>query len=272
MVKAGRKKVAIAVIGCGVMGSAFARHFAKSHAVVLYDKDAKRAEALSKQIKATLRKEISKAVKGADVVLLAVKPKDLSQAAKSISSLMSKNQLIISILAGIPLATLKKYFPVGHLLRIMPNLALTSGQGIIGLVDDEKFAPEMKKLADSLMSDMGLLAWIPESKMEALASLAASGLGFAFLIIEALMEGGIAMGFTPFESREYVIKMWEGALALMKSSGKHPADLKLQIASPAGTTIAGLRVMEKSGVRAGIIDALIATYQRGSTLLSDVEK
>lgn len=262
----------IVVIGCGIMGTAFARQFAKKEQVILCDQDKKWAKELSAELNCHFEERLTDAVQDADGILLAVKPKDLPSLAKTIAPALPEGKFVISILAGIPLSILKKFFPLASLLRIMPNLALTCGEGVIGLVDDDHLTESMKKQAEALFKGMGLLAWMPESKVEALTALTASGIGLIFLMIEAMVEGGIFMGFNAPESKELVIKAIEGAVALLKKTGQHPAELKLNISSPGGTTIAGLKEMEDRGVRSGIINALLASHQRGVRMLNDLEK
>lgn len=262
----------IAVIGCGNMGSAFARHFAKNHCVLLCDRNLPKTQALAKEIKALFEEEVSVAIREADVVLLGFKPKDLSAFAKKGAVSFTEGKILISILAGTPLSLLKKHFPKPTLVRTMPNLALVFGQGVIGVVDDGHFSPEQKQQIDSLFEGMGLIAWMPEEKIDALTALSGSGIGFVLVMIEAMIDGGVHLGFTAKESREIVLKTMEGAVALMKESGKHPAELKLQIASPGGTTIAGLKAMEEEGVRSGIVHALVACYEKALEIGKKQEK
>lgn len=254
------------------MGTAFAKEFAKKEQVILCDQDKKRAKELSTELNCSFEERLTDAVQDADEILLAVKPKDLPALAKTIAPALAEGKFVISVLAGVPLSILKNFFPLASLLRIMPNLALTCGEGVIGLVDDGHLAESVKKRAEALFEGMGLLAWMPESKVEALTALTASGIGLVFLMIEAMMEGGIFMGFNARESKELVLKAIEGAIALLKKTGLHPAELKLNISSPAGTTIAGLKEMEDRGVRSGIINALLASHQRGLQIFSDSEK
>lgn len=256
----------IAVIGCGVMGGAIAKHFAGRHSVFLYDQDKRKASHLAEAIRGVAATTLAEALQDSEAVLLAIKPKDLSGFAKEAEPFLSKGQLIMSILAGTSVDTLKKCFPHGVILRTMPNLALTCGKGIVGLVDDGSLADEKKRQIEELLNGLGLLTWLPENKIEALTALAASGPAFIYVILEAMIESGITMGFAPKESEEYASMMIEGAIALLRHTGKHPADIKWQIASPGGTTIAGLNEMEERGVRSGIIKTFLATYKRAQNL------
>lgn len=259
----------IAVIGCGVMGSAFARHFAKKHSVLLCDRDEERAGALAKEIGGVYHKSVSQAVKEADVVLLAVKPKDLSTIAADVSA-FSKGKIVMSILAGTSVAALKPHFPTAIVVRAMPNLGMLCEQGVTGLVDDAELSAEAKKKVEAIMEGAGLNLWLSENKLEAITALSGSGIGFIFVIIEAMIDGGIYLGFTSAESREIVLKTLEGAVALMRETGKHPAELKQQISSPGGTTAAGLKTMEEAGVRSGIIKTLTASHEKALKMAKEL--
>lgn len=253
----------IAVIGCGVMGSALARHFSKKNQLILCDHSPAKSAALAKELKATAYERVSDAIQEAEVVVLAMKPKDLPALAKSAGVVFTENQLLISVLTGVSYSMLRKYFPLVSVLRIMPSIAMAYQTGVIGLAKDADISQELKKRAEELLQGAGMLAWIPENKMEALTALTGSGPAFIFLLMEAMVEAGIYMGFAPDEAKDLVLNMMEGSLSLIKETGKHPAELKWQVASPAGTTIAGLKAMEAAGVRAGVMNTFVAAYERG---------
>ena len=256
----------IAVIGCGAMGSAFAKHFAQKHTLLLCDRDEEKGKALATELGGTYLEEPLQAAKQADVVLLAVKPKDLPMIAEEIAPALKKGKILISILAGTPVAALKRHFPSAAIVRTMPNLGLMCGAGVMGLADTEDLTPETKQSVNALIEGMGLNLWMQENKIEAITALSGSGIGFVLVLIEAMIDGGVHLGFTSSEAREIVLKTMEGAIALMRETGKHPAELKLQISSPGGTTIAGLKAMEEAGVRAGIMKAMVACYEKALSM------
>ena len=256
----------VTVIGCGVMGSAFARHFAKSNKVLLCDSDKVRGSTLAQEIKGTFHEDVAAAVHEADIVLLAVKPKDLSAIGAALGSDVHHKKVLVSILAGTSVLDLKHYFPSCAIVRTMPNLALTCGEGVMGLVDDGHITADVKKDVENLLNGIGLIAWMPESKLDALTALSGSGIGFILVMIEAMIDEGVNLGFTPKEATNFVLQTIQGAAALMRETGKHPAELIKQIASPGGTTMAGLKVMEETGVRAGIIATLNACYNKAVSM------
>lgn len=255
----------IAVIGCGVMGTAFARHFAKmKQALILCDHDQEKAQKLAKELKGSFQKDPGKAIEQADVVLLAIKPKDFASFAKSAAPHFKNEKILISIVTGPTVDTLRRNFPKAAIVRTMPNLALAYGQGVIGVVDD--ITPAVKKKIEKLLEGIGLVAWMSEDKLDGLIALSGSGIGFVLVMIEAMIDGGVHLGFASSEAREIVLKTFEGAVALLRESGKHPAELKLQIASPGGTTISGLKALEKEGVRSGIGHAMDVCYEKALSM------
>jgi pyrroline-5-carboxylate reductase len=265
----GGLKMKIAVIGCGVMGSAFARHFAKAHSVLLSDHNPLKSQWLANEIGASFQENLSDAVQGADVILLAIKPKDLPSVAKTTADFFTKDKILMSILAGTPLALLRKNFISASIVRTMPNLALLYGQGVMGIVEDGHLSLQVRQTVEFLLEGIGLIAWMSEEKIDALTALSGSGIGFILVMIEAMIDGGVHLGFTAEESREFVLKTMEGTVALMRGSGKPPAELKSQIASPGGTTIAGLKVLEEEGVHSGIVHALVACYEKALSMAKD---
>jgi pyrroline-5-carboxylate reductase len=263
----GEGAMKIAVIGCGAMGGALAKHLSAQHALSLCDSNAALRAQLASQLAASECASLKDALREAEAVVLAVKPKDLAAVSREIAPELTAQQMVISVLAGTSLETLRKHLPRASLLRIMPNLALTCNRGVIGLVQESPLAGDWAQRAEGLLQGLGYVFWLPEEKLEALTSLAASGPAFILIMIEALIEGGIAMGFTSQDARELVLHTIEGTVALLRASGAHPAAIKWQIASPAGTTIAGMQEMEAAGVRAGIARALTAAYFQAKKML-----
>ena len=252
----------IAIIGCGNMGSALARHLSKGASLILCDRGKEKGSALAKEIGAQFVEHPVDAIKQADWVILAIKPKDLAHLAPQLE--LTEKQTLFSILSGATIATLKKLFGKPSIIRMMPNTAVSIGKGIIGFAEEGKTSENKKQEIEKMFSSLGVLYWIPENKMDAFAALAASSPAFGFLIIEAMMNAGVSLGFSAQQSKEIVMAMFEGCIALLRASPhKHPAELKLQITSPGGTTIEGIYALEAGGIRKAIFDAMTATHQKG---------
>lgn len=245
------------------MGSSFARRFAeKGHEIVLCDHAFVKGEALATELGAKFYAAPNDAVKEADIVLLAIKPKDLEKIAGEIKL---DGQILLSILAGTSAKRLKEYFPKAKIVRAMPNLALTQGEAVIALVGDELSIDAHNQIDDLLMG-LGLIFWTQEDKIDVITALSGSGPAFVLAMIEAMTETGIELGLTAIESQELVLQTMLGAVALLKANPGHPGQIRWQISAPGGTTIAGQAAFEESGVRSGIRKTILATYARAKEL------
>lgn len=256
----------LAIIGCGNMGKGLAELLGPFHQIDLCDHHRERTQEVAKKINGEVHENPVKAVENAQFIFLAIKPQNLKELAHHIVAHLRPNQVIISLLAGTTLTTLFHHFPNSTIARIMPNLAMISAAGVIGLVDSPNLSSELKGELNSLLSPLGLLYWLKENQIDALTSLTASGPAFIFALIEAMTEAGVAMGFQAKEAQELILQMLQGCVALLQKTDHHPAKLKWQIASPSGTTIAGLRVLEKENVRSGLIETFLAAHQRAKEL------
>ncbi|MBS3904964.1 MAG: pyrroline-5-carboxylate reductase [Simkania sp.] len=257
----------ITTIGCGTMGGALSRRLSSKNLLTLFDRDPLKASSLATEIGAGAAPSLTKAIEGAEIVLLAIKPKDLEALAKEMLPHLAKETLVISILAGISVNTLERFFPKQPVLRIMPNLAVTCEKGIIGVVEPSDMSERFHEKIKELFGCMGLLIFLPENKIDALTAIAASAPAFVFHCVEAMTEGGIFLGFPAELSLEIILQVFEGAIALLRETKEHPAALKWKVASPGGTTIEGLKVLEEQKVHYALIQALQATYLKATSIL-----
>lgn len=256
----------IAIIGCGNMGRGLAQRLSTAHQLFLYDRNIEKSAILAQEGYGKGCKNLQEVIDSSELVILAIKPQNLKESAPLISQNLNENQMIISLLAGTPLSTLKNYFPHSQIIRMMPNLALIHGEGIIGLSHHGKISKEVLDNLTNTFELLGKVYWLQEDKIDAITSLAGSGPAFIFTMIEAMIDAGIAMGFNVKEAQGIVFQMIKGSLTLLEKSNKHPGELKWQIASPEGTTIAGLKKLEEQSLRSGIIHTFLAAYERSKQL------
>lgn len=250
----------ISIIGCGTMGSGLAQQLVQKNQLFFYDRHSEKATALADKGFGHACRQMQEAVEAAQIVLLAIKPQNLKEAAGLIH--LRENQLLVSLLAGISLSQLSQHFPNARLMRMMPNLPMIHGQGVIGLSGSIEEKAELTQTFEGL----GKVIWLPEEKINALTSLTGSGPAFLCVLVEAMIDAGIAMGFNKNDSRDLVYQMLRGTLALLENSTSHPGEVKWQIASPQGTTIAGLKTLEELALRGGVMNTFIAAYERANTL------
>lgn len=255
----------IAIIGCGNMGGGIARRLGKAHPVFLYDRNAKKMEILAQEGYGTPCRSLQEAFEHSEILILAIKPQGIQDFGKSIAGIPLKHT-IISLLVGTAITQLRHYFPEQKIIRMMPNLALLCGEGAIGLCTEEALSPPELDKIDSLCEALGKSYWISESKFDGFSALAGSGIAFVFALIEAMVESGIAMGLSAEESQEMIQQTIKGGVQLLRETKKHPAELKWQVTSPGGTTIAGLQRFEEAAISGGIMNTFLATYQRSMEL------
>lgn len=261
----------IGIIGCGNMGRSIAKRLAAEHQLFLYDHSQSKMKEVIQGTNGAICKNPQELVKEVEIVILSVKPKDLNAVADSIGKMFSANQLLISVLAGTSLQILKNFFLNVCIVRMMPNLAVAFGQGVVALSETDGCSDALKMQIEEVFSSLGLVKWIPEPMMDAIASLTGCGPAFTFVCIEAMVDAAISMGFSSSEGQKLVIQMMKGALAMLEESEKSPGELKWQVTSPAGMTIAGLRKMEAHSVRSGIMEAFIAAYERAYQIAKEKE-
>jgi pyrroline-5-carboxylate reductase len=180
----------------------------------------------------------------ADVVLLGFKPQQLPAAAPAVAPVIGADTLVLSILAGVDLATLRETFPrAGAIVRVMPNLAAALGKSPIALFGDA--AGAARALTDRLMAPLGQAEWLAdEADMDLVTALAGSGPAFVYRFIDALATGAAALGLPRDQADRLALAMVEGAAQLAAASPHSPAELARRVASPGGVTQVGIDVLD----------------------------
>lgn len=206
------------------------------------------------------------AVSWADVVLLAVKPQVFDAVVEGIAPAVG-GRLVLSIAAGIPIRRIRAHLPpTARIVRIMPNAPALVRAGISALAYGPGVTGEDQALAGRLFETVGRVVTVEERLMDAVTGLSGSGPAFVFLAIEALADGGVKAGLPRSVAEQLAAQTVLGAARMVLETGKHPAQLKDMVASPGGTTIAGLHQLELGGVRASLIAAVEAATQRSEEL------
>lgn len=204
----------------------------------------------------------------ADAILLAVKPAQLPDVLREVGPHWRPTCLGLSIIAGYRLELFAPYFPQGTppLVRAMPNTPCVIGEGITAIAPNPHVSPDQLHLALAIFKAVGEVLELPEHYFDAVTGLSGSGPAYVTLIIEALIEAGVQQGLPRRISRELVCQTVKGASMLVQQSGKHPAELKDQVTTPAGTTAAGLQVLEQAAIRATLALAVTAATERSKAL------
>ncbi len=193
------------------------------------------------------------------VKLLSVKPQQL----KNIIELnKNKQDLLVSILAGVSLENLNKRFPNHKCVRAVTNIPITIGKGLTGITWGEEITEDQKKFIQKLFENSSKIYELPEYLLDIFLALTSSGPAIIALIIEALSDGGLSGGLQKQLSEELVIEMILGTVSLIKDTKLTTAELKNMVTSPGGTTISALRVLENKSLRSALIEAVVSASNR----------
>lgn len=206
----------------------------------------------------------------ADVLILAIKPQMfeaiVAELACSIRTLTEPQPLILSILAGTPLAKLEAGFPNQPVIRAMPNTPATVGAGITAIAPGQHAQPSHLQQARQIFEAVGEVVEVPETLLDAVTGLSGSGPGYVAILIEALTDGGVAAGLPRAIASKLALQTVKGTAQLLQETGLHPGELKDRVTSPGGTTIAGVAQLERSNFRSALIEAVRAAYLRSIEL------
>ena len=193
------------------------------------------------------------------VKLLSVKPQQL----KNIIELeKNKNNLLVSILAGVSLEKLIKKFPNHKCVRVVTNIPITIGKGLTGISWGDEITEDQKQFIKRLFENSSKIYESPEDLLDIFLSLTSSGPAIIALIIEALSDGGLSGGLQKRLSEELVVEMILGTVSLIKETNLTTAELKNMVTSPGGTTISALRVLENRSLRSALIEAVVSASNR----------
>ena len=241
----------------------------------VWDPDPEQRARVAKTAPVRMSKDGAAAVQDAEVLVFAVKPQVMRQAAESVAeSVQQRRPLIISVAAGITLPTLDGWLGGGNAcVRVMPNTPALLGAGAAGLCANTKVGPEQRAIAQALLEAVGTAQWIEdESLMDAVTALSGSGPAYFFLLMECMEAAALELGLPAAAARQLTLQTAFGAARMAQESGEAPAALRKQVTSPNGTTAAALKVFEEGHFAALVQKALTAARDRGLELSQEAAK
>ena len=200
-----------------------------------------------------------------DLLIVAVKPKDAEKTFSALKNKISASTIITYTVAGLKLASVEKFFPENKIVRIMPNVAVSVGESMTAYTLN-KNAAQVGETIKKFWSTLGRAVEVEEKLMDAVTGLSGSGPAYAFLMIDALSDGGVAAGLSRAQAIELAAQTLLGAAKMVLQSGEHPGVLRDKVTSPAGTTIEGVRVLERGGFRSALIEAVLAATEKSKSL------
>jgi pyrroline-5-carboxylate reductase len=266
----GEFRYQLGIIGAGKMGGALiraliARQAVQAEQIIAADVVAAARTALGDACPGVcVVSAPSEVLAGAQVCVIAVKPQDFETALGAVTG--RARQLIVSIMAGVPLSRIAGVFGEGAaIVRVMPNIVCEVAEGAFGYAVNEHVTGEQKALLHGWLNAVGVAEELKESLLDAVTGLSGSGPAFVALFIEALADGGVAAGLPRKVALRLAAQTALGtAKWVLECDG--PAALKDMVCSPAGTTIAGVRALEAGGVRSATIEAVVAAKRRAEEL------
>ena len=238
--------------------------------VIAYDHNASAREAFASAMGpgAKIAESAGEMAQEARIVFLAVKPAHAADALASIASTWrSGEQLLVSVAAGVTSGTIEAALPVGSaVIRVMPNTPCLVGKGASCYAAGENATEGHLADTGRLLSAVGFASETTEGLLDAVTGLSGSGPAFVYTVIEALADGGVRAGLPRALAADLAAQTVAGAAAMVTSTGQHPAALRDAVASPGGTTIAGLAELERHGLRSTLIEAVSAAARRSAEL------
>ncbi len=262
----------LAFIGCGVMAEAIMSTLLRGELVEAgqitgSDPFEARRRELTTKYGVRLVAENGEAAKGADVVLLTVKPQTLNDVLRDLSGRLEAGQLVISIVPGATVTQLSGGLRHERVVRSMPNTPAQIGYGATVWYAGAAVDADGEALVSAILSAMGTAIRVSsEDAVDMSTALSGTGPAYIFLVMEALIDAGVHMGFPRRTAEELVHQTVLGSVLFARESGKHPAELRNMVTTPGGTTAAAIYEMEKGGLRTVIADSIWAAYRRAQQL------
>jgi len=259
----------IAILGGGRIGEALLSGLLSSgwsDIVVTTRSEARAAELRERHgVEATTAN--ADAVRGAALVVVAVKPQDIDALLADVAGCLSGEQTLLSIAAAIPTSYIEARVSDGiPVVRAMPNAPSTVHEGMAGLAAGAHAGEQHLALAEEALTHLGRVVRVPESAMDAITAVSGSGPAYFALLAEAMIEAGILLGLSREISTTLVVQTMFGTAKQLRDQKMHPVELRESVTSPGGTTIAAIRELEQAGVRAAFLNAIQAAMTRSQEL------
>jgi pyrroline-5-carboxylate reductase len=271
----------LAVLGSGKLGGILLRAYLKQGLfrpknVTATVKHGEKAALLAKELGVFVTTDNRKAVKGADIVVLGVKPQVIAEVLKEIAGEVSADTLIISVAASVPTTYLEQHLAAANaagkekhvpVIRAMPNTPAAVGCGMTGICKGAHAGAEHLEIARAMFDAVGRTVVVDEKNMDAVTGLSASGPAFAYIILESLAEAGVKVGLPRDVATLLAAQTMKGSASVVLETGDHPALLKDAVTTPAGCTIDGILELEEGKLRVTLIKAVVKATSRAGELL-----
>jgi pyrroline-5-carboxylate reductase len=266
------ERARIAFIGAGVMGESMIAGLLKkalvspSQIVASHPREDRRRR-LADRFGIETVESNREAAEGAGIVLLTIKPQVLQSVMRQLFGSLSPDQVVVSVIAGAPIETLVHGLGHDALARVMPNTPAQVGEAMSVWTTTPEVTGPQRRGVQAILGALGEELWVEEEKYVDMATaLSGTGPTYVFLMMEALIDAGVHMGFPRRIAEQIVLQTVSGSVAFARDSGKHMAELRNMVTSPGGTSAEAIYQMEKGGLRTVLSRAVYAAYQRTQVL------
>jgi pyrroline-5-carboxylate reductase len=264
--------VSITFVGGGTMAEALIRGLlskglATESQITVSDPLQERRAHLSEQLGIRTCCSNVEAVAGAELVVLAIKPQALGEVLEELADRIDSSALLLTIVAGAKIDTIRSALGTGAIVRIMPNTPGQIGEGISVWTATGEVSPPQMEQAREIVRALGEQVHVEDEEyLDMATALSGSGPAYVFYFAEALIDAGVHLGFSRAVARKLVLQTVRGSAIFAQKTGLHPAVLRNMVTSPGGTTAAGLYQLDKGGLRAAVSRAVWAAYQKARYL------
>jgi pyrroline-5-carboxylate reductase len=260
----------IAVLGAGKIGEALLAGLLAAGRgpgeLVFTERHPERAAELSTRL-GVASVDLTTAAEHSDVVVVAVKPQDIAPVLAELAPVLRPSTLVVSLCAGLPTALFEGALPEGTpVVRVMPNTPMIVGEAMSAISPGTHATEDQLAVVEKMLASVGRVVRVPESQQDAVTALSGSGPAYFFFLVEAMIDAGILLGLPRAVAADLIVQSAFGAARMLRESNDHPVILREAVTSPAGTTIAAIRELERHGVRAALIAAIEAARDRSVEL------
>lgn len=268
----------LAFVGAGVMAESMIagllnRGLVKPEQIIASHPREDRRERLVKRFGIRVTESNETAAVGADLVLLTIKPQVLSGVMKQLRGKLEPRQVVISVIAGANVEALSNGLGHNAIVRVMPNTPAQIGEGMLVWSTTPEVTESQRGQVQAALGALGKELWVEDEKYVDMATaLSGTGPTYVFLMMEALIDAGVHMGFPRRIAEEIVLQTVSGSVAFARASGKHMAELRNMVTSPGGTSAEAIYQMEKGGLRTVLSKSVYAAFQRTQSLAAEQAK
>ncbi|WP_040345834.1 pyrroline-5-carboxylate reductase [Neobacillus bataviensis] len=272
----------IAIVGAGSMAEALISGILEDHLIdrkniwVTNNSNEKRLESLKERYGISSTYDLDTLFDDADVVMLAMKPKDADRAIMTIRHHLTEQMLVVSVLAGVSMNTIESLAEKSlSIARAMPNTSAAVGKSATAIAINSRVTDKQHETTKQLFATVGLARFVEEEQLDAVTGLSGSGPAYIYYLIEAMENSAAEIGLEKEMAQELIVQTLIGAAEMVKHSSKSPEQLRREVTSPGGTTEAGVKVLEEHGVQQAFISCIQAataqSKKMGNALCSQLK-